>query len=75
MKESDVVFFQTGGQPELFAALKSGAIHSAVLNAGPFTVRAQKEGFVRLADVATMGRPYVYVLWRPAIPSFRADRT
>jgi ABC-type nitrate/sulfonate/bicarbonate transport system substrate-binding protein len=40
--ESDIVFFQTGGQPELFAALKSGAIQSAVLNAGPFTVRAQK---------------------------------
>jgi NitT/TauT family transport system substrate-binding protein len=59
-QESDVVFFQTGGQPELFAALKSGAIQSAVLNAGPFTVRAQKEGFVRLADIATMGRPYVY---------------
>jgi NitT/TauT family transport system substrate-binding protein len=58
--ENDIVFFQTGGQPELFAALKSGAIQSAVLNAGPFTVRAQKEGFVRLADVATMGRPYVY---------------
>ncbi len=60
VQESDMVFFQTGGQPELFAALKSGALHSAVLNAGPFTVRAQKEGFVRLADVATMGRPYVF---------------
>jgi NitT/TauT family transport system substrate-binding protein len=58
--DGDVVFFQTGGQPELFAALKGGSIQSAVLNAGPFTVRAQKEGFVRLADVAAMGRPYVY---------------
>lgn len=42
VQESDMVFFQTGGQPELCAALKSGALHSAVLNAGPFTVRAQK---------------------------------
>ena len=58
--DGDVTFFQTGGQPELFAALKNGSIQSAVLNAGPFTVRAQKEGFVRLADVAAMGRPYVY---------------
>ena len=58
--DSDVTFFQTGGQPELFAALKNGSIQSAVLNAGPFTVRAQNEGFVRLVDVAGMGRPYVY---------------
>jgi NitT/TauT family transport system substrate-binding protein len=58
--DGDVIFFQTGGQPELFAALKGGFIQSAILNAGPFTVRAQKEGFVRLADVAAMGRPYVY---------------
>ena len=75
--ENDVVFFQTGGQPELFAALKSGAIHSAVLNAGPFTVRAQKEGFVRLADVATMGRPYVYgtVAARQSFVQNRPDLT
>ena len=58
--DTDVTFFQTGGQPELFAALKGGSVQSAILNAGPFTVRAQKEGFVRLADVAAMGRPYVY---------------
>ena len=58
--DGDVTFIQTGGQPELFAALKSGAVQSAVLNTGPFTVRAQKENFFRLADVAAMGRPYVY---------------
>ena len=55
-----MTFIQTGGQPEFFAALKSGAVQSAVLNTGPFTVRAQKENFLRLADVAAMGRPYVY---------------
>ncbi len=58
--DGDVTFIQTGGQPELFAALKSGAVQSAVLNTGPFTIRAQKENFLRLADVAAMGRPYVY---------------
>jgi NitT/TauT family transport system substrate-binding protein len=60
IKEGDVTFLQAGGQPELFAALKGNSLQSAVLNTGPFTVRAQKEGFVRLADVAAMGRPYVY---------------
>ena len=54
--DTDVAFFQTGGQPELFAALKGGSVQSAILNAGPFTV----QGFVRLADVPAMGRPYVY---------------
>jgi NitT/TauT family transport system substrate-binding protein len=58
--DADVTFFQTGGQPELFAALKGGSVQSAILNAGPFTVRAQKEGFMRLADLAAIGRPYVY---------------
>ena len=58
--DGNVTFIQTGGQPELFAALKSGAIQSAVLNTGPFTVRAKKEDFTRLADIAAMGRPYVY---------------
>ena len=56
----DVVFIQTGGQPELFAALRAGVIQSAILNTVPFTVRAHQEGFTRLADVAAMGRPYVY---------------
>ena len=60
LRETDVTFIQTGGQPELFAALKAGLIQSAILNTGPFTVRAQQEGFNRLADVAAMGRPYVY---------------
>ena len=55
-----MTFIQTGGQAEFFAALKSGAVQSAVLNTGPFTIRAQKENFLRLADVAAMGRPYVY---------------
>jgi ABC-type nitrate/sulfonate/bicarbonate transport system substrate-binding protein len=34
LRESDVVFIQTGGQPELFAALKAGVIQSTILNTG-----------------------------------------
>jgi NitT/TauT family transport system substrate-binding protein len=60
IKESDITFLQAGGQPELFTALKGNSLQSAVLNTGPFTVRAQKEGFARLADVAAIGRPYIY---------------
>ena len=73
--DGDVTFIQTGGQPELFAALKSDAVQSAVLNTGPFTVRAQKENFVRLADVAAMSRPYVYgsVAAREAFIKTRPD--
>ena len=58
--DGDVAIFQTGGVPELFTALKGGSIQSGVINTGPFTVQAQKEGFSRLADVSTMGLPYVY---------------
>ena len=36
--DTNVTFFQTGGQPELFAALEGGSVQSAILNAGPFTV-------------------------------------
>ena len=57
---ADVVIFQTGGIPEVFAALKGGSIQSGVIDTGPFTVQAQAEGFVRLADVSAMGLPYVF---------------
>ena len=57
---SDVTIFQTGGMPEVFAALKGGSIQSGVMDTGPFTLQAQKEGLVRLADVSTMGLPYVF---------------
>ena len=43
LRETDVTFIQTGGQPELFAALKAGLIQSAILNTGPFTVRATRK--------------------------------
>jgi ABC-type nitrate/sulfonate/bicarbonate transport system substrate-binding protein len=57
---ADVTVFQTGAGPEVYAALKSGAIQSGVMSAGPYTTEAEKEGFVRLADVSTMGLAYPY---------------
>jgi NitT/TauT family transport system substrate-binding protein len=57
---ADVIIFQTGGIPEVFAALKGGSIQSGVIDTGPFTVQAQIDGFVRLVDVATLGLPYVF---------------
>lgn len=57
---SDIVIFQTGAGPEVFAALKGGSIQSGVISAGPYTVEAEKEGFVRLADVSTMGLAYAF---------------
>lgn len=56
----DVVVFQTGGMPEVFSALRGGSIQSGVIDTGPFTLLAQKEGLVRLADVSTMGLAYVF---------------
>lgn len=52
--DRDFTVLQLGGQPELMAALKSGAIHGAMLNA-EFTILARRAGYRDLADVASMG--------------------
>jgi NitT/TauT family transport system substrate-binding protein len=57
---SDVVIFQTGAGPEVFAALKGGSIQSGVMSTGPYTIEAEKAGFTRLADVSTMGLAYAF---------------
>lgn len=56
----DVVIFQTGDIPQVFAALKGGSIQSGIMSTGPFTVLAQAEGFQRLADVSTVGLAYAF---------------
>jgi ABC-type nitrate/sulfonate/bicarbonate transport system substrate-binding protein len=56
----DVTIFQTGAGPEVYAALKGGAIQSGVMSTGPFTIEAEREGFVRLADVSSMGLAYAF---------------
>jgi NitT/TauT family transport system substrate-binding protein len=52
--DKDFTVLQLGGQPEMMAALKSGAVQGAMLNA-EFTILARREGYRDLADVASMG--------------------
>jgi NitT/TauT family transport system substrate-binding protein len=52
--DKDFTVLQLGGQPEMMAALKSGAVQGAMLNA-EFTILARREGYRDLADVAAMG--------------------
>ncbi|HTM07310.1 MAG TPA: ABC transporter substrate-binding protein [Verrucomicrobiae bacterium] len=57
---TDVTLLQAGAGPEVFAALKSGAVQSGVMSAGPYTTEAEKDGFFRLADIATLGLAYPF---------------
>lgn len=57
---NDVVIFQSGGMPEVFMALKTGSIQSGVIDAGPFTIQAKNEGFLRLADLVNLDLAYVF---------------
>ena len=56
--EKEVAIFQAGSVPQIFAVLKGGSIQSGVLSTGPDTLRAEAEGYVRLADVAASGLVY-----------------
>ena len=57
---SDLIIFQAGAGPEVFTALKGGSIQSGVMSIGPYTVQAQRDGFLRLADVSAMELAYVF---------------
>ncbi|MGH7870883.1 MAG: ABC transporter substrate-binding protein, partial [Candidatus Binatia bacterium] len=50
--DKDVPIFQAGSGPQVFAAIKGGSVQSGVLSTGPETLRAEAEGYVRLADVS-----------------------
>ncbi|HEX2385601.1 MAG TPA: ABC transporter substrate-binding protein [Candidatus Binatia bacterium] len=56
----DVTLIQAGAGPEVFLALKSGAVQSGVMSTGPYTTEAEKDGFHRLADVASLGLVYPF---------------
>jgi NitT/TauT family transport system substrate-binding protein len=58
--DKDVPIFQAGSGPQVFAALKGGSVHSGVLSTGPETLRAEAEGYIRLADVSTSGLVYPF---------------
>jgi NitT/TauT family transport system substrate-binding protein len=58
--DKEVAIFQAGAGPQIFAALKGGAVQSGVLSTGPETLHAEAEGYVRLADVSTSGLVYPF---------------
>jgi ABC-type nitrate/sulfonate/bicarbonate transport system substrate-binding protein len=58
--DKDVPIFQAGSGPQVFAALKGGSVQSGVLSTGPDTLRAEAEGYVRLADVSASGLVYPF---------------
>src|SRR5512132_644374 len=58
--DKEVAIFQAGAGPQIFAALKGGAVQSGVLSTGPETLYAEAEGYVRLADVSTSGLVYPF---------------
>ena len=58
--DKDVAIFQAGSGPQIFAALKGGAVQSGVLSTGFETLQAEADGDVRLADVSRSGLPYPF---------------
>ena len=58
--DKDVAIFQAGAGPQIFAALKGGSVQSGVISTGPETLRAEAEGYFRLADVSTSGLIYPF---------------
>ncbi len=58
--DKDVPIFQAGAGPQVFAAIKGGSVQSGVLSAGPETLRAEAEGYFKLADVSTSGLVYPF---------------
>ena len=58
--DKDVAIFQAGSGPQIFAALKGGSVQSGVLSTGPETLKAEAEGFYRLADVSASGLVYPF---------------
>ena len=58
--DKDVAIFQAGAGPQVFTALKGGSVQSGVLSTGIETIKAQEEGYFRLADVSTSGLAYAF---------------
>lgn len=57
--ERDYALFQTGGMPESLAAVQSGGIDAAVLNAEN-TVPARRAGLSPVLDITALGIDYVF---------------
>jgi NitT/TauT family transport system substrate-binding protein len=55
--DNAVQYIQLGGVPEILAAMESGAVQGGVYTP-PTNVRARKQGFRVLGDLAQMGIPF-----------------
>lgn len=58
--DKDVAIFQAGSGPQIFGAVKGGAVQSGVFSTGFETLQAEADGYVRLADVSTSGLAYPF---------------
>ncbi|OGQ80979.1 MAG: hypothetical protein A3F90_13820 [Deltaproteobacteria bacterium RIFCSPLOWO2_12_FULL_60_19] len=56
--DKDVALVSIGGPPDRYVALQAGRV-DAILIQPPLTLRAQKAGFHRLADLVDLGLDYV----------------
>jgi len=58
--DRDVKLLQTGGIPNSLAAMQKGVVHAAVLTA-PTTIQARALGYREVADIASLGIPFIHV--------------
>jgi NitT/TauT family transport system substrate-binding protein len=72
--QKDINIVELASMPNIFAALKSRKIQSAILSA-PFTFQAKKVGFVALADLQMLGLEYQHtgIVTRKSLIRSRPD--
>lgn len=58
--DRDVKLLQTGGIPNSLAAMQKGVVQAAVLTA-PTTIQARALGYREIADIASLGIPFIHV--------------
>ena len=57
--DRDVKLLQTGGIPNSLAAMQKGVVQAAVLTA-PTTIQARALGYREVADIASLGIPFIH---------------
>jgi NitT/TauT family transport system substrate-binding protein len=71
--DRDVKVIQMGGQPEILAGMQAGVIHGGILSS-PGNFKAQKAGFVMIANFAKMGLDYPTTSLVSTRSTLKADR-
>lgn len=71
--DRDVKVIQMGGQPEILAGMQAGVIHGGILSS-PGNFKAQKAGFVMLANFAKIGLDYPTTSLVSTRSTIKADR-